>query len=65
MSDMRPAEAWETNAAGPYCTLIGTPHEVSIWAVGSGRHMVLCDREEHLVEGHDAAHMLAHRLAEP
>ena len=63
MTEMRPAGPWETSAAGPYCTLLGTDRDVTIWALGIHRHLVICDGEEQVVAGHDAAHRLAHELA--
>jgi hypothetical protein len=51
-----------TPSAGPYAVLVDTERDVSIWALGNGRHLVVCDGEEQVVEGHDAAHKLAHEL---
>jgi hypothetical protein len=63
ISDMRPAEAWEKSAPGPDCTILSTDHDVTIRAFPRDRHLVVCDGNEHVIEGHDAAHRLAGKLA--
>jgi hypothetical protein len=63
VSEIRAAEQWEMSAAGPYCTILNTEHDVTIWALGQDRHLVVCDGNEHVIEGHVAAHRLAGKLA--
>ena len=63
MSEIRAGEQWETSAAGPYCTILNTEHDVTIWALGHDRHLVVYDGNEHLIEGHVTAHRLAGKLA--
>lgn len=63
MSDTRPAEPWEMNVAGPYSTMLNTGRDVTIWALGAERHLVISDGVEHVADGHGAAHRLAHEPA--
>jgi hypothetical protein len=63
MIEIPSAEPREINAAGPYCTILNTEHDVTIWALGHDRHLVVCDDNEHVIEGHDSAHRLAGKLA--
>ena len=63
MTEIRSAEPRETKAAGPYCTILNTEHDVTIWALPRDRHLVVCDGHEHVIEGHVEAHRLAGKLA--
>jgi hypothetical protein len=63
MPDRQP-EPWETNAAGPFCTMRRAHGTVEVWALGDDRFAVKAPgHEEQIVAGHDPAMHAAEELA--
>jgi hypothetical protein len=63
MRDREP-EPWETNAAGPFCTMRRAHGTVEVWALGEQRFRVVAPGHEQEITGHDAAVQAAEELAE-
>jgi hypothetical protein len=53
------AEAWQTNAPGPFLTV----GDVTVWTAGDQRFVVRSPSGDHHVEGFERARQLARELA--
>jgi len=60
----REPELWQTNAPGPFITLLRERGTVTVWALGQDRFRVEAPDATHELEGFEAARAVARGLAE-